>query len=321
MNRFKWLLRREFWENKGGFFWAPVIAGGLFVLLNIMVMAVGMAAADRAHIQIGLLKLDQVMSKMSPDVLQATVAGIDVTVTMISSMVALVSAVVVFFYCLGSLYDDRRDRSILFSKSLPISDISTVLRYSFGAALLVAAFGLLAGVATAIAILMVVSTFFAFHGQNFFGIVFVDAHPFRVAFLALASLPLAALWALPTVGWLMLCSAWAKSKPFLWAVGVPIGAGIVVSWFDLMQSIGTPDSWFWKNVVARALLSVVPGGWMFDSPWEQFQDVHSPLEISQLLSFASVYSNIGSANLWVGAAIGVAMIYASVHLRRHRDEA
>jgi ABC-2 type transport system permease protein len=321
MNRFKWLLRREFWEHKGGFFWAPIIAGGLFVLINIMVLAVGVAAAGRAHVQIGLLKLDQVMANMSPEVLQATVAGVDVTVMMISSMVALVSAVVVFFYCLGSLYDDRRDRSVLFWKSLPVSDVSTVLSKAFSALFLAPGIGLLAGVATAVAILIVVSVFFAFHGQNFFGIVFLDAHPFRVALLALASLPLAALWALPTVGWLMLCSAWARSKPFLWAVGVPIGAGIIVSWFDLMQSIGTPDSWFWKNVVARLLLSVAPGGWMFDSPWEQFEGINSPLELTELISFSGIYSSLASVNLWIGALAGAAMIYASTHLRRRRDEA
>ena len=51
----------------------------------------------------------------------------------------------------------------------------------------------------------------------------------------LAWIPVYALWALPTVGWLMLCSAWARSKPFLWAVMIPMFAGIFVSWFDLMR--------------------------------------------------------------------------------------
>ena len=42
-------------------------------------------------------------------------------------MVNIVLGVVVFFFCLGALFDDRKDRSVLFWKSLPISDQATVL--------------------------------------------------------------------------------------------------------------------------------------------------------------------------------------------------
>ncbi len=29
MNTFKWLLKREFWEHKGGFFWLPIVVGAI----------------------------------------------------------------------------------------------------------------------------------------------------------------------------------------------------------------------------------------------------------------------------------------------------
>lgn len=321
MNTFGWLLRREFWENKGGFFWAPIVAGGLFLLLNIMAMAVALAAAGRANIQIGLLKLDSVLTNMPPDVLAATVAGIDATVLMIAGMVSLVSAVVVFFYCLGALYDDRRDRSVLFWKSLPISDRDTVLSKLVSALFVAPAIGLVMGVITAVVMLVVVALFFAFHGQNFFGIVFIHAHPLKSALVALACLPLSALWALPTVGWLMLCSAWARTKPFLWAVGVPIASGIMVSWFDLMQSIGTPDSWYWKHVVARALLSVVPGTWLSEAQWDQMDNINSPADLVGVLTLGNFYAAAASPSLWVGAILGAAMIFMAIRLRRWRDEA
>ena len=35
--------------------------------------------------------------------------------------------IVGFFYCIDSLYADRRDRCVLFWKSLPLSDAETVL--------------------------------------------------------------------------------------------------------------------------------------------------------------------------------------------------
>ena len=59
-----------------------------------------------------------------------------------------------------------------------------------------------------------------------------------------------ALWALPTVGWLMFCSAWARSKPFLWALMIPIFAGIFVGWFDLMRGFDLDAGKIWLHVVA-----------------------------------------------------------------------
>ena len=34
--KFGWLLRREYWENRGGFFWAPVIAGIVICALSLL---------------------------------------------------------------------------------------------------------------------------------------------------------------------------------------------------------------------------------------------------------------------------------------------
>ena len=69
------------------------------------------------------------------------------------------------------------------------------------------------------------------------------------------------MWALPTIGWLMLCSAWSRSKPFLWAILIPVFSGILISWFNLMNVFHLDDGWFWKNIVARLLFGTVPGSW------------------------------------------------------------
>ena len=195
MKTLPWLFRREFWENKGGFFWAPIIAGGLFVVLNFMVLAVASTAAERSNIQIGLMKFDSALAKAPAEVKAVAAAGVDMTILLIAGLVAMVTAVVVFFYSLGALYDDRRDRSVLFWKSLPISDRDTVLSKALSATLLAPGIGLLAGVVTGFLTTLVYAGFMAFHGQNFFSILFFDAHPLRMVLLALATLPMAALWA------------------------------------------------------------------------------------------------------------------------------
>lgn len=321
MNAVKWLIRREFWENKGGFFWAPVVAGGIFLLLNLAGLAVAMAAAGRAHIQIGLVKIDALMEKVDPEAIAMAAAGVDLTFALVAMAVSFVTAIVVFFYCLGAMYDERKDRSILFWKSLPLSDRDTTISKVVSAVVLAPSIGLLAGVATAFGMLLILTVFAAFNGQNVFGLLFWQAHPFKMAAIVLATLPVSALWALPSVGWLMLCSAWAKSKPFLWALGVPVGTGIMVSWFDLMQAIKQPDIWFWEHVVGRVLFSVVPGSWVDQASINFDRGFDSPVDALNVVTLGNLYSPLLSANLWIGAAAGIAMLVLAARLRRWRDEA
>ncbi|HEY0660000.1 MAG TPA: hypothetical protein VGD21_01555, partial [Lysobacter sp.] len=226
---------------------------------------------------------------------------------------------VVFFYCLGSLYDDRRDRSVLFWKSLPISDRDTVLSKVASATLMAPAIAAIAAIATVFGSMVVYSFAVLLHGGNPVTMLWGPASPLKVSMHLLASIPVYALWALPTVGWLMLCSAWAKSKPFLWAIMIPIFAGIFVSWFDLMQLFDLETGWFWKNVVARSLLSVAPGSW-FDAAQLGDVDVDGPQAIHSVLSLRTMYSVLATPQLWVGALAGAVMIFGAIRLRRWRDE-
>ena len=120
MNTMKWLVKREFWENKGGFFWAPIIVGCIATLFAIVAATVG-AIVGRNH------AMD--MHNDNDPVETARVLGAigDFALSGGIGLTLAVLAFVVFFYALGSLYDDRRDRSILFWKSMPISDEQMVL--------------------------------------------------------------------------------------------------------------------------------------------------------------------------------------------------
>ena len=133
-----------------------------------------------------------------------------------------------------------------------------------------------------------------------------------------------AVWALPTVGWLLLVSAWSKSKPFLWALLVPLFAGILVSWFDVMEMLGMKASWFWTNVVGRLLLGTVNGMDVIyreaKNPAMQNFNPEGPQDILALFSAQNTWSAFANLDMWVGAAAGVAMIFAAMHFRRTRDE-
>ena len=334
-HKFKLLLKREFWEHKGGFFWAPIWAGGISLVLTLMALVVAEVAGRRAvasgkmqidgDVNINGLDLSALTSKMDAGDLQKLAGGIDISAVMSSAWPMVVLAFVVFFYCLGSLYDERKDRSVLFWKSLPVSDRDTVLSKAASALLVAPLIAVGVAIACMFGFLLLLSTFVLLHNGNPMTLVWGPGNPLQLAGSMLATIPVYALWALPTVGWLLLCSAWSKSKPFLWAIMLPVFSGIFISWFDIMNLFDLESGWFWKNIVARGLLSAVPGTW-FDvahinnahitssEAARQIESVH------QLLSLKTTYSVLLTPQLWIGAVVGAAMIYGAIRLRRWRDE-
>lgn len=328
---YRLLLKREFWEHKGGFFWAPLVAGAIFLLLALMGIGAAEIAARRAiesgheiridgEVMINGIDLGMVTRKLGPEEMQHLAGGVDLSLIMASSWPFIVLTFVVFFYCLGALYDDRRDRSVLFWKSLPVSDRATVLSKAVSATLVAPVLAAGAAIATMFGFLLLMSVLVLFHGGNPFLLLWGPGSPLTVAAKLVALIPVYALWALPTVGWLLLCSAWARSKPFLWAIMIPVFAGIFVSWFDLMQLFNLETGWFWKNVVARLLLSAVPGSWLNVARFDHVE-IDGPHQVADLvLDLGASWSVLGTPQLWTGVIAGAAMIFAAIRLRRWRDE-
>ena len=326
-HKFRLLLRREFWEHKGGFFWAPFVAGAISLLLTLMAIIVGEVVARRAmadgkinidnDVTINGLDLGALTSKMSAHDLEQFGHAVDLSLVTSSLWPFIVLGFVVFFYCLGALYDERRDRSVLFWKSLPVSDRDTVLSKAGSALVVAPAIAIGVAVVTMFAFLTLMSIVVLFHGGNPFTLLWGSGNPLSVAMHFVASLPVYAMWALPTVGWLMLCSVWARSKPFLWAVMIPVFAGIFVAWFDVMNLFNLDTAWFWQHIVARSLTSVFPFLWLTATHMNHF---NGPEEIGSLLSLRNTYAVFATPQLWIGAFAGIAMIFGAIKLRRWRDD-
>lgn len=316
-HKLKLLLRREFWEHKGGFFWAPIWAGGISLVLTTMALIFGEVAARRAgNMSINGLDLRLLSEKMSPEDMRQLADGVSMSTATAMFWPMLVLGFVVFFYCLGALFDERKDRSVLFWKSLPVSDRDTVLSKAISALLVAPAIATGVGIACMFAFLLLLSVFVLIHHGNPFVLLWSPGNLLANAGVAIAAIPVYALWALPTVGWLLLCSAWSKSKPFLWAIMIPVFAGVFISWFDLMNSFDLSSGWFWKNVVAHLLGGVFPGTSVLAMDMKLTNLRHFP----DMDVIRAMYSVLATPQLWVGAAAGVAMIAAAVRLRRWRDE-
>ena len=330
MQTFLWLLKREYWEHRGGFFWAPLIAGGVVIAIALLSMIVAEATAARHGVKLSNMNLDAISRNMTADQIVQFNSGLTAGLMGLSVPILITLSFVVFFYLLGALYDDRRDRSALFWKSLPVSDLDTVLSKVVAAVLLAPLFAIAATILLHLAFLLLVSVYAGLHGVNPLPLLWNPAPLVSLWIKLILLIPLNALWALPTVGWLLLCSAFARSKPFLWAVAVPVGFGFVMGFTQLLQQLSIPSSWYWKNIVGRILFGIVPGGW-FDvggsgalKALSNGDDVNIALGrfdvMNSLLSWNRILVALSSPDLWIGAAAGAGLIAAAIYFRRKRVE-
>lgn len=319
MKTYYWLIKREFWENRGSLIWAPLITAGVFAFFHI----VGLIRSAKIHLTGMSGSLDTMIQQANYGHPGLVGLGLDMSIYGITAMIYFVAGITLFFYCLGALYDDRNDRSYLFWKSLPISDRDTVLSKVASATVLTPVIATVIGIVAGMVLLFLTLVAAAFHGLHAWTLL-GEAHPFQVMGTLIGAIPVNLVWMLPTVGWLMLCSAWARSKPFLWATVIPLGSGALLYWLDVLGVINF-GSWFWHHVVARLFVGIVPWSWFPKSvDKSQFQGMNSPDQLPaafhQVLNLPHAWAQLARPDFWIGAILGVVMILAAIWLRRWRTE-
>ncbi len=163
-------------------------------------------------------------------------------------------------YLAGCLYNDRRDRSVLFWRSMPISDRREVIAKFLTIGVSVPVVYALISLVTQV-LVVAAGTFFLARtatplaevwGFAWFGLEEI----FRNTLL---TLPVMIVVAFPLYAWSLLASAWAKSSPVLWTFGLPAGAIFAERWL------------FGSNWLAERIARCVPGGEGYDSVFEMFQ--------------------------------------------------
>ena len=321
MNTFVWLLKREFWENRGGFLRAPFIIAIVFLAIIVLVMVTAELAAKQHGVNVNGIQLDMLTQSLSPENMAKLNAAVDIGLLTLCFPIGIGLFFVTFFYALGSLYNDRSDRSVLFWKSLPISDTQTVLAKVAAASVVAPLFAIVAMIALQLTFLVLMTLFAAVNGVNAVSALWSPLHMIKLWLTMALLIPVNALWALPTLGWLLLCSSFVRSKPFLWAVALPIGVGLIVSWVNVMQQMALPSGWFWQHIVGRALLSLVPGGWFDEASLRTLEHARGPEAFAGLFSLDTIASVLTSTDFLVGIVAGAAMIAAAIYFRRQRTEA
>jgi len=256
------------------------------------------------------------------DASAALTGQLNLSLAMFSSLPYVVLGVAIFFYCLGALYDDRRDRSVLFWKSLPVSDLETVLSKVVSATLVAPLLAIMVYVGVVMVNLLMFSVFVLIHGGST-GLLWQMAAPASLGLAQLVALPGYALSILPVVGWLLLCSAWARRKPLLWALAVPVCVGFLIGWLRLTQVMSVPDV-FWMEVVLRPLgqLFGLLETWLYlPAPVLGEMATQDMLGTRPLGQPGAIFWDVMTRpRLWIGAGIAALMIAGAVALRRWREE-
>ncbi len=322
MKTFDWLVRREYWEHRGGFLWTPVWVGGVMLILTLIGIISAEVIGARINVQVGIPWNSIAERLTAGDIAQAGI-GLDIAYIAVAWVLCIPLFFVLFFYLLGALYDDRRDRSVLFWKSLPVTDMSTVLSKVAAAVLLAPIIAFLAASIAYIGLLLLVCGWALVHGINPMPAIGAS-HPIGLFWRMLLTIPVDALWALPTVGWLLFWSAFARSKPFLWAVLVPVLVYIANAWIGLLGGPSIDRDVLLKDVLFRLLLGIMPGAWLDDGAFTFTSTMRLGSGSNTLaldkLDPAVVYGLLAKPELWIGVVVGAALIAASIWLRRRRIE-
>jgi len=287
LRAFYWSIRRELWENRSLYI-APLLAATAFVLGFIV-------SVVRLRHQVSSSQLD------AAQLHEALTTRFDLAAGLIMGIAFFIG----IFYAIDALYGERRDRSILFWKSLPISDLVTVLSkftvpivvvpvISFGITLL-----------TQLAMLLLSSVILAGSGASL-GIVW-NVTPFLVDSGALFYhlLTIHGFWYAPLYAWLLLISAWAPRLPFLWAFLPPF----VICGLERI-TLGT--SYFLDLLKYRAL---GPDNTMTPEHHQQVSAATIPQHTAATLIPHHFFSTPG---LWAGLVVAAVLLFLTMRVRRYR---
>jgi len=312
LSRLTILVRRELWESPFAFKWTPLLIAGLNLLVIALLLIIGAKVDNQMAFTLDGIR----MFAQMPDEQQRLLA----TGTMFStgSLFHLVLLIVVIFYLAGCLYDDRRDRSILFWKSLPVSDTLIVASKVLTATIAAPLLYLLAIALTQLALLLIASGYGLAAGINIFTEIWAPANLPTIWLVTLYAAMVQSLWLLPIFGWLILCSAFAPRLPILIAIIVPALIGLFQHFWSFFTDFRMPDFNLMLIVLQRLGRGVVP----MNIELDQIEGSNmANFGAESLISFKSVSAILLSLEMWIGVAIGLAFLAAAIWFRRRATDA
>jgi len=317
MKTFIALVKREILNGKNAYVYTPLVLAGISLLLFILATigfgnSIYLDELKNLNIQSnGSVVIVVESHENSSEVLKETTvktrpATFVVASWMMSSLPWFSFPFVLFFSLLGALYEERRDRSVLFWKSMPVSDTQEVLAKFFTPVVVTPVVFL--GVVIVLQLIMgVVLSGLALFQE---GLIARDFWPISMMInswiMALLFYLFWALWALPVLAWVLFVSSFATRLPFLWAVLPPI---VIIAIEQMLF-----DSQNFRNWVSTHL-----GNWNVDIATGYSINIEHPSEIFAVVGDILWYgatASLANGQFWLGLIIAGGLLFGAIRLRQ-----
>ena len=286
MNTLTWLVRRELWENRA--IWTIPVGIGGFMLLAALFGRVDLMATAT-----------QLPGRAVGELFMISVGATFFAVMSIYST----------WYLLDCLYADRKDRSVLFWKSLPISDARTVMSKLALALIVIPAVYFAAADLTTLIMAFILSV----RASSSLGEALWHADLWlQLQVLWLYMIVTTAIWYLPIAAYLLVISAWAKRAVMLWSILPPIALLLGERWF-----LGTHVI---ANILDERLFSFPQAAFKMGSMVTTVVGDDTITKPADIWGFLSPYGFLSNPQTLIGAAVGVVLIVGAIQLRTRRTE-
>lgn len=298
------LLRRELWEHRAIFVVPAVVA----VLIAVSSLTGQVTIGDMKHIDIGIVGA----SNMPENARSAVLSVMMIT---LSGPFIFAMWILTVFYTLDSLYAERKDRSILFWRSIPVTDFETVLSKLLTALFVIPLITFVAIIATHLLVLLNASIWVDLRGASPWHLIWSSvpfADNWSATLVLLLTLP---LWLSPFIGWFLFVSAFTKRSPLLIAA-LPIVLLPLVEKI-LFGSAILSDAFFVRSV-KMPLFTGLDNMNLLMQEGENFSKL-ADANLS-LLGLLDLRDFILNPQLWIGIVVCGIFTVAAIYVRRYRDE-
>jgi ABC-2 type transport system permease protein len=293
------LVKRELQEHKVGLIYAPFIVAIILSLVIVLVyFGVADIKANDINFSTSVYENGEAVEWMRAATVDQKVAVIRSGLIVLGFPVAFVMIFAVLSYSLGTFFEERKDKSIIFWRSLPISDLETVLSKVFVVVFIAPLIILPALIFLHMVSLLSASIFFAVSDIVPFTWIW-NAYSITDWFRIIFSLWTQLLWSLPILAWLMLAGAYSR-KPIVAAI-LPL-VGIIA-----IERVVFGSAVFLATAIERI------------QPWSLMSSFPKQYEELRVVEIADIPLLLATQEFWYGMLISILLIGAIVYIRSRSE--
>jgi ABC-2 type transport system permease protein len=301
------LIRRELWEHRS-IFVTPLVIAAVVTLGTLTALV--FVGEFREQLDIAIFGAQNVAGETER---KAVLTGLFVG----SSWLFLLGlGVLTVFYALDSLYAERKDKSILFWRSLPVTDAETVISKLLTALVVIPAVAAAGIIVTHLINLIITSVWVSSQGGDA-SLLIWESVPLLDNWVAMIIVLIAiSIWMSPFVGWFLFVSGYTKRAPLLMAflplVLVPMIEGIFMRSSHFAQAV-------WGRGASIPIFAGIDMERFFDED-RAFRGGGLSEEMTSLLTHLDIGRFFSSVDTWIGIAVCGLLTTAAIYVRRYRDE-